>query len=199
MEILGLNPAIWLVLAVYFAAMILMGWLARRRIHDQNSYLLGDRVFNIWYMVMHAFGAGTNPGDVAGVVSKSVDRGAAGVWVSWMWLFGTPFYWIIAPIVRRLRAVTMADYFEQRYGGYSSVLYVLLATLGMIMCLASVLLATTRTVQGGLPWKARITAAWMTTPDLSSAAPRPYSRPSRSVGSNGGLCHRDSSPAGCTS
>ena len=148
MEILGLNPAIWLILAVYFAAMILMGWLARRRIHDQNSYLLGDRAFNLWYMVMHSFGAGTNPGDVAGVVSKSVGRGASGVWVSWMWLFGTPFYWVIAPIVRRLRAMTMADYFEQRYGGYSSVLYVLLATLGMVMCLASVLLATTRTVQG---------------------------------------------------
>lgn len=148
MEILGLGLAIWVVLGVYFAGMILMGWFARRHIHDQNSYLLGNRAFNIWYMVMHAFGAGTNPGDVAGVVSKTVDRGASGVWVSWMWLFGTPFYWIIAPIVRRLRAVTMADYFEQRYGGYSSVLYVLLATVGMTMCLASVLLATTRTVQG---------------------------------------------------
>lgn len=148
MEILGLELVIWVVLGVYFAGMILIGWFARRHIHDQNGYLLGNRTFNIWYMVMHAFGAGTNPGDVAGVVSKTVDRGAAGVWVSWMWLFGTPFYWIIAPIVRRLRAVTMADYFEQRYGGYSSVLYVLLATVGMTMCLASVLLATTRTVQG---------------------------------------------------
>lgn len=148
MEILGLHPAIWIVLTVYFAAMILMGWVARKRIHDQNSYLLGERAFGVWYMIMHAFGAGTNPGDVAGTVSRSVGRGASGIWVSWMWLFGTPFYWIIAPIVRRLRAVTMADYFEQRYGGYSSVLYVLLATVGMTMCLASVLLATTRTVQG---------------------------------------------------
>lgn len=148
MEILGLHIAIWVVLIVYFAAMIIMGFVARKRIHDQDSYLLGGRVFNTWYMVMHAFGAGTNPGDVAGVVSKTAERGASGVWISWMWLFGTPFYWVIAPIVRRLRAITMADYFEQRYGGYSSVLYVLLATLGMTMCLASVLLATTRTVQG---------------------------------------------------
>jgi len=148
MEILGLNPAIWIVLVVYFLAMILMGWFARKHAADPDGYLLGRRAFNVWYMIMHAFGAGTNPGDVAGVVSKTVGRGAAGVWVSWMWLFGTPFYWIIAPIVRRLRAVTMADYFEQRYGGYSSVLYVLMATLGMTMCLASVLLATTRTVQG---------------------------------------------------
>ena len=148
MEILGLHPAVWFVLVVYFAAMILMGWVARKRIHDQNSYLLGERAFGVWYMIMHAFGAGTNPGDVAGTVSRSVGRGASGIWVSWMWLFGTPFYWIIAPIVRRLRALTMADYFEQRYGGYSSVLYVFLATVGMTMCLASVMLATTRTVQG---------------------------------------------------
>ena len=148
MEILGLSVVIWFVLVAYFAAMILMGWVSKKKIHDQDSYLLGGRVFNVGYMVMHAFGAGTNPGDVAGVVSKTVGRGAAGVWVSWMWLFGTPFYWIIAPIVRRLRAMTMADYFEQRYGGKSSLVYVLLATVGMTMCLASVLLATTRTVQG---------------------------------------------------
>jgi len=74
--------------------------------------------------------AGTNPGDVAGVVSKTVGRGAAGVWVSWMWLFGTPFYWIIAPIVRRLRAVTMADYFEERYGSQAIAgLYTLVAAI----------------------------------------------------------------------
>lgn len=43
MEILGLNPAIWLVLAVHFPAMILMGWFVRGRVDGQNSYLLGDR------------------------------------------------------------------------------------------------------------------------------------------------------------
>jgi hypothetical protein len=46
---------------------------------------------------------------------------------------------------------------------------------------------------------------WTTMPALSSAAPRPYRRglssggPLRSVGSNGGLAHASSSPAGCTS
>ncbi|MCP4641094.1 MAG: hypothetical protein GY851_11700 [bacterium] len=111
MEFLGLHPAIWFILAIYFLAMLLMGWFARRHIHDQNSYLLGGRIFNIRHMVMHSFGAGTNPGEVAGVVSKP---------------------WAVA------------DYFEQRYGGYSSVLYVPLATLGMTLCPASAVLATAR-------------------------------------------------------
>ena len=53
---------------------------------------------------------------------------------------------------------------------------------------------STRTliVTGGSPSasSARIAAAWITMPDLSSAAPRPYSRPSRTTGSNGGVSTR---------
>jgi len=35
---------------------------------------------------------------VGATLSRTASRGASGIWVSWMWLFGTPFYWIIAPI-----------------------------------------------------------------------------------------------------
>jgi Na+/proline symporter len=65
-----------------------------------------------------------------------------------MWMFGTPFYWLIAPVIRRMRCLTMADFFQMRFGLKAAVLYVCTAAAGMIVCLASVLLATTRTVQG---------------------------------------------------
>lgn len=148
MVFLGLHVAVWIVLVVYFAGMLLMGWWSKRGIHDQEGYLLGNRRFGVWMMVMHAFGAGTNPGDVAGVVSKTVSGGASGIWVSWMWMFGTPFYWLIAPIVRRMRCLTLADYFQERFGKPASALYIVVASAGMIVCLASVLLATARTAQG---------------------------------------------------
>lgn len=148
MEILGLHYAIWLVLALYFAGMLLMGWWSKRGIHNQEGYLLGNRQFGSLMMVMHAFGAGTHPGNVAGVMSQAVVSGASSVWVSWMWLFGTPFYWIIAPVIRRMRCLTMADFFRQRFGRAASVLYIIVAAAGMIVFLAGVLLATTRTVQG---------------------------------------------------
>jgi len=93
-------------------------------------------------------GAGTHPGAPAGVISKTVSSGASGIWVSWMWMFGTPFYWLIAPIIRRTRYLTMADFFEQRFGRAASTLYVVVAMMGMIVFLSSVLLATTRTVEG---------------------------------------------------
>ncbi len=148
MVFLGLHVAVWIVLVLYFAGMLLMGWWSKRGIHDQEGYLLGNRRFGVWMMVMHAFGAGTNPGDVAGVVSKTVSGGASGIWVSWMWMFGTPFYWLIAPIVRRMRTLTLADFFQERFGKSASALYILVAAAGMIVCLASVLLATARTAQG---------------------------------------------------
>ncbi|MFB0554659.1 MAG: sodium:solute symporter [Phycisphaerae bacterium] len=148
MEFLGLHYAIWIVLILYFAGMLLMGWWSKRGIHNQEGYLLGNRQFGWPMMVMHAFGAGTHPGNVAGVMSQGVVSGASGIWVSWMWLFGTPFYWIIAPIIRRMRCLTMADFFRERFGRSASVLYIIVAAVGMIVFLAGVLLATTRTVQG---------------------------------------------------
>ncbi|MHC4241712.1 MAG: sodium:solute symporter family protein [Planctomycetota bacterium] len=148
MEFLGLHYAIWIVLVLYFAGMLLMGWWSKKGIHNQEGYLLGNRQFGWLMMVMHAFGAGTHPGNVAGVMSQGVVSGASGIWVSWMWLFGTPFYWIIAPIIRRMRCLTMADFFRERFGRSASVLYIIVASVGMIVFLAGVMLATTRTVQG---------------------------------------------------
>ena len=148
MEFFGLHYAIWIVLVLYFVGMLLMGWWSKRGAHSQEGYLLGNRQFGWPMMVMHAFGAGTHPGNVAGVMSESVVSGASGIWISWMWLFGTPFYWIIAPIVRRMRCLTLADFFEQRFGRSAGVLYIIVAAAGMIVFLSGVLLATTRTVQG---------------------------------------------------
>ncbi len=146
--LLGMDITIWAVLLVYLVAMLALGWWSRRRANSQSGYLMGDRRFGTPMMVMHAFGAGTNPGDAAGVVSGSVQTGASGVWVSWLWMFGTPFYWLIAPVVRRMRCLTLADYFEERYGPGASVVYIVIASIAMSICLASVMLATTSTVLG---------------------------------------------------
>ncbi len=148
MDILGLHYAIWIVMVLYFIGMLLMGWWSKRGTHSQEGYLLGNRQFGVPMMVMHAFGAGTHPGNVAGVMSEATVSGASGIWVSWMWLFGTPFYWLIAPVIRRMRCLTMADYFQERFGKAASILYIIVAAVGMVVFLAGVLLATTRTVQG---------------------------------------------------
>ncbi|MHC4112388.1 MAG: sodium:solute symporter family transporter [Planctomycetota bacterium] len=130
MEFLGLHYTIWIILVLYFAGMLLMGWWSKRGAHSQEGYLLGNRQFGTPMMIMHAFGAGTHPGNVAGVMSEGVVSGASSIWVSWMWMFGTPFYWLIAPIIRRMRCLTMADFFRERFGRSASILYIIVAAVG---------------------------------------------------------------------
>jgi len=144
----GLDMAIWLILAAYFGGMLVLGWFSRRAAADHDGFLVGGRRFGTFGMVMHAFGAGTNPSDTTGTISKTVSAGASGIWVSWMWMFGTPFYWIIAPVIRRMRCLTMADYFRQRFGDAAAVLYSMGSGVAMMIFFAAVLLGTTRTVQG---------------------------------------------------
>jgi len=169
MEFLGLHWAIWIVVVLYLILMLLMGWWSKQGIHDQEGFLLGNRQFGVPMMIMHSFGAGTNPGDMTGVVSGTVTSGASGVWVSWMWMFGTPFYWLIAPVIRRMRYLTLADFFEKRFSRAASVLYILVASVGMMVFLASVLLATARTVQG-MMGKAAAQTSMIQTDDKSAQA-----------------------------
>ena len=146
--LLGLHIEIWVVLGFYFAGMLALGWWSKRQAQDREGYLVGGRQFGVPMMVMHAFGAGTNPTDTAGTISKTVAGGASGIWVSWMWMFGTPFYWLIAPVVRRMRCLTLADFYRERFGRAAAVLYTLVASVGMTIFFGGVLLATARTVQG---------------------------------------------------
>ena len=131
--ILGVHIHIWIVITVYFVGMLGIGWWSRIRARNSEGYLVGNRRFGVFMMIMHAFGAGTNPGDAAGVISGTVRTGLSGIWVSWIWLFGTPFYWLIAPVFRRFRAITTADVYEARYDRSVAMLYACVGVFGLMV------------------------------------------------------------------
>jgi len=64
------------------------------------------------------------PVALAGAVYVS---GASGIWFQWKNLFITPFYWIMAPVFRRIRRTTMAEFTEDRYGPWMATIYVVFA------------------------------------------------------------------------
>src|SRR6266508_4493722 len=65
--------------------------------------------------------------------------GMAGIWYQWMYIFSTPFFWLLSPIFRRMRYTTTADFFEERFSkslgiGYSFfALYLFMLWQGMII------------------------------------------------------------------
>ena len=125
----------WLVITVYLLGITLLGLWASRKVHSASSLFMGDRQFGKWMMMFHTFGTGTHSDQAVGVAAKAYTTGAAGIWYQWLWLFVTPFYWLIAPIFRRMRAVTTGEYFQARYGSSVAVLF---ALVGMLQLMFSI-------------------------------------------------------------
>jgi Na+/proline symporter len=65
-----------------------------------------------------------------------------------MWLFATPFYWLIAPIMRRLRVTTTGDVFGIRYGRGLEVLYTLVGLGFYVLSIAMLLRGAGAAISG---------------------------------------------------
>lgn len=103
------------VLVLYFASMMGLGWLAMRHTQTQSDYFLGGRSFGKLLQTFAAFGAGTGAHEPVLVGRAVWFSGASGVWAAMQWLFVTPIYWITAVWYRRMRHLTLGDWFVERY------------------------------------------------------------------------------------
>ena len=148
----GLSIPDVLVIGAYFAIVIGIGVWSMRRIQNQEDFFLAGRRFGKVIQTFATFGQGTNVESPVGVATTTFTNGAAGIWSSLTYLCVTPFYWLIAPWMRRLRLLTMADYFEERYGSVRIAgLYTLVAVLVMMAFLSLGLTATSKTVMALSP------------------------------------------------
>ena len=110
-----MHPLDYLVLLAYFGLMIRMGSLARRRIRGQEDYFLGGRSFGLIFQAFAAFGAGTGSSDPVATAGTTFKSGMSGIWSTLTWLFVTPFYWFAGVWYRRMRHLTLGDWFVERY------------------------------------------------------------------------------------
>ncbi|HEX8203665.1 MAG TPA: hypothetical protein VF590_24525, partial [Isosphaeraceae bacterium] len=126
----GLSIADAAVLAIYLLGTTALGLWVGRRSRTVAEYFL-PRTFSKPVMIMYAFGTGTASDQAVLVASATFKDGLSGIWYQWLWLFATPFYWIIAPIMRRFRAITTADVYELRFDRGVANLYALLGIVSM--------------------------------------------------------------------
>ncbi len=127
---LGLHWADWGVLALYFVVVLAVGIWSSGKVHDITDFFMGGRRFGKVFMMFFAFGSGTSSEQAISVVAGTWRVGLAGIWWQFLWLFATPFYWIVAPVMRRMRALTTADFFEARYDKSTAALY---SVYGIVM------------------------------------------------------------------
>lgn len=144
----GISLLDLIVLASYFILITWLGVWTHKKVKSSGDFFMGNRRFGKIMMIAQAFGVGTHTDQPVSVSGASYTAGLAGIWYQWVWMFSTPFYWIVAPIYRRLRYVTMADFFQERYGNALAVLYTIIGMIYFCMDIGIMLKGTGITVEG---------------------------------------------------
>ena len=144
---LGLHPLDIIVLIGYLFVIILIGLWASRTVKKTGDFFLAGRRLGKFMTAMLNFGTGTHSDQAVGVISKVYQVGLAGIWYQWLWLMKTPFDWVMAPIWRRLRVVTTADYFKNRYNQGVASLYAGLAIVILMQNIGTMLLGSGRIIE----------------------------------------------------
>ena len=131
----------------YFLVIIFIGMWSMRHIKNQEDYFLAGRRFGKLVQTFAAFGQGTSVDTAVGVSMSTYTNGASGIWMSLLMIFATPMYWLTSPWFRRLRLLTMGDFFEERYGSKRmAALYSIVGTVGMMAAIAIAFTAMSKTI-----------------------------------------------------
>ncbi len=125
---------------LYFAVVLYIGYRAMKKIKNQEDYFLGGRNFGRWIQTFAAFGQGTSAESAVTATTMVASNGAGGIGAMMATgLLGMPFFWMTTMWYRRLRLLTLADFFEERYqskamaGFYAccqAIFFVLVAAMG---------------------------------------------------------------------
>jgi len=115
----GLHWADLLMIALYLGAMVCIGQRTARTVRKQADLYLGGRKLGKALQFFLNFGNMTDLNNTVTTSSAVYENGAGGAWISLQTLFMTPYYWFMNVWFRRVRLMTMADLFEDRFGGRS--------------------------------------------------------------------------------
>lgn len=129
----------WAVLVAYLVVITAIGLIVGYRVRHSGEYFLGGRRFGPWLMIGQSFGVGTHAEMPVALAGAVYSVGASGIWYQWKNLFITPFYWIMAPVFRRIRRTTMAEFMEDRYGRWMGAVYIVFAIVFFVINTGSML------------------------------------------------------------
>jgi solute:Na+ symporter, SSS family len=135
MTIWGINIIDLFIVLVFLIVLI---WIGARTKRDNNStqdFFLAGRKLNKMYQFFLNFGCSTHADQTVAVTREIYRQGIGGMWIQFLVLFLTPFYWFTTFFFRRVRLVTIGDYFAERFrskflGAAYAVFFVLMSVLG---------------------------------------------------------------------
>jgi Na+/proline symporter len=134
-RILGLHVVDILVICAYVVGIIWIGHRLSLRLKDTQDFYLGGRRLGRFYQFFVNFGTATDAGQASTVSREIYSHGIGGMWIQYLVIWLTPFYWFTAMMLRRVRLMTVGDFFTDRFdskflASAYAVFMLLLAVLG---------------------------------------------------------------------
>ncbi|MGC4073727.1 MAG: hypothetical protein QM760_14700 [Nibricoccus sp.] len=104
------------VIVTYLVVVVVVGYRASKASASEEGYFLAGRKLGKFYQFFLQFGNATEPSGAVSNATLVFQRGVSGVWLGFQTIFMNPYYWFMYVWFRRVRLVTMADLFEDRFG-----------------------------------------------------------------------------------
>src|SRR3954465_7007866 len=99
----------------YFFTALGIAWIASRRVRNREDFFLGSRRFGKLIQSFAAFGQATSVESITVLTAMVSANGAAGVWALLAsGLLSMPVFWLTAAWYRRMRVLTLAEFFSER-------------------------------------------------------------------------------------
>ncbi|MEW6071539.1 MAG: sodium:solute symporter family protein [Planctomycetota bacterium] len=135
MRFLGLHILDVAILAAYVAFVLWLGVRVARRIGGTEDFFIAGRRLGKLYQLFLSFGTATDANQAVAVSREIYRRGIGGMWIQYLVLFLTPFYWFTTMLYRRLRLVTLGDMYTERFrspflGGAYALFTIVMAIVG---------------------------------------------------------------------
>jgi SSS family solute:Na+ symporter len=124
MDIFGFHPVDILLIVAYLAAITYVGKRTAGKVRSQEDFFMAGR--SVGKLLQYFMNMATiiDASNAVSTASFAFSKGLAGVWLLLAPIFSGPYYWFIAGWFRRVRLITMAELFDERFKSkFLSVFY----------------------------------------------------------------------------
>jgi SSS family solute:Na+ symporter len=115
LRIYGLHVLDLAIVVLYVVAIIWIGKRVARRTKSTDDFYIAGRKLGKFYQFFLNFGTSTSADQAVAVARETYRQGIGGMWIQFLVLFLTPFYWFTTLLFRRCRLITIGDFFAERF------------------------------------------------------------------------------------
>ena len=115
MNLFGFHPIDVILLVGYLVLITYIGKRSSRKIKSQEDFFLAGRGVGKLFQFFLNMSTITDAGQAVNTAAAAFAKGLGGVWILLAPLFSGPYYWFMSGWFRRVRLVTMAELFDERF------------------------------------------------------------------------------------